>query len=191
MVKQSTLHITISGLLIAFGIVIPMFSPFRIMLEPAASYTLASHVPVFIAMFISPFSAIAVAAGTTIGFALGPYTPVVVFRAASHVVFAALGALYWQSICRAGLSAAKVRVFSLAVALTHAVSELIVVSIFYFLIGMGDEFYQKGFLFSVVLLVGLGTIIHSMIDFEIAYAVKKIKGFDYLTMANKKIKHED
>ena len=68
--KTNTFQLALAGMLIAIGIVIPMFSPIKIIIEPA-SFTLASHVPVFIAMFISPMMAAAVALGTTLGFLLG------------------------------------------------------------------------------------------------------------------------
>ena len=56
-----------AGMLCAIGILIPMVSPIKITLDPA-SFTLASHVPVFMAMFISPVVGIFVAVGTTLGF---------------------------------------------------------------------------------------------------------------------------
>lgn len=62
MKTNSVKRLTISALLIAMGIIIPMVMP-RITIGPA-SFTLASHVPVFIAMFISPVVAIAVSLGT-------------------------------------------------------------------------------------------------------------------------------
>ncbi len=48
------------------GVIIPMVMP-KIMIPPA-SFTLASHVPLFIAMFFTPGVAVAVALGTTFGF---------------------------------------------------------------------------------------------------------------------------
>ena len=66
MKTNSVKRLTISALLIAMGIIIPMVMP-RITIGPA-SFTLASHVPVFIAMFISPVVAIAVSLGTGFGF---------------------------------------------------------------------------------------------------------------------------
>ena len=170
MLNKSILRLSVSGLLIAMGIIIPMFSPVKILLEPA-SFTLASHVAIFIAMFISPGMAIAVAAGTTVGFFLGGFPLVVVLRAATHLVFATGGALYLYKMPETIDSAVKLRVYSFLVALTHAVSEIIVVSFFYFGNSMGTAYYQKGFLVSVMLLVGLGTVIHSMVDFEIANVI--------------------
>lgn len=59
-------QLTISALLIAMGILIPMVMP-KIVIGPA-SFTLASHVPLMIAMFFSPGMAVAVALGTAFGF---------------------------------------------------------------------------------------------------------------------------
>jgi niacin transporter len=113
--------------------------------------------------------ALAVAVGTTIGFLFGGFPLVVVLRAASHILFATLGALYLQKTQK--LNPISLRIFSFCVALIHALCELIVVSMFYFSGSMGISYYAQGFLASVLLLVGLGTIIHSMIDFEIALIV--------------------
>jgi len=168
--RQSILKLTISGILIAIGLIIPMFSPIKIVLEPA-SFTLASHVAIFIAMFISPSMAVFVALGTTFGFFLGGFPIIIVIRAASHVVFALLGALYLHKISKKRLSVAKLRLFSFCVAAAHALGELIVVSIFYFGGNISAGYSEKGFVTSVLLLVGLGTVIHSMVDFEIAHVI--------------------
>ena len=170
MKTRSVLQLTTLGLLIAIGIVIPMVSPFKIVLEPA-SFTLASHVAIFIAMYISPAMAAAVALGTTIGFFLGGFPVVIVARAASHVVFAATGAYYIQKKSLTEQSGVSLRIFSALIAIIHAVCEVIVVSVFFYEGNMSTAYYQKGFLISVLLLVGLGTIVHSMIDFEIAHVV--------------------
>ena len=50
----------LSALLIAVGVVIPMFMPIKLVIPPA-SFTLASHVAIIVAMFVSPFVAITVA----------------------------------------------------------------------------------------------------------------------------------
>ena len=81
----------IAALLCALGILVPMISPVRIQLGPM-SFTLASHVALFLAMFISPTVAAAVELGTTLGFLLAGFAPVVVLRAASQIVFVLLGA---------------------------------------------------------------------------------------------------
>ncbi len=66
MTKNKLYHMVLAGILCAIGIVVPMFMP-RIVLGPM-SFTLASHVAVFLGMFISPAVAVAVCIGTTIGF---------------------------------------------------------------------------------------------------------------------------
>ena len=184
MKSSSIQKLSASALLIAVGIVIPMVSPLKFVMEPA-SFTLASHVAVFIAMVISPGVAAAVAVGTTIGFLLGGFPLVIVLRAASHIVFALGGALYLQRSPNTNDSPVALRAFSFVIALVHALCELVVVSAFYFGGNMGESYYQQGFLQSVLLLVGLGTVIHSMVDFEIAHAVvaalQKQKGFAALT----------
>ena len=69
--KINTRSMIISALLCAMGI-IPIFSPIKIIFEPA-SFTLASHVAIFIAMFISLRTALFVTIGTTLGFFLGDF----------------------------------------------------------------------------------------------------------------------
>ncbi|NLJ30821.1 MAG: hypothetical protein GX424_04340, partial [Clostridiales bacterium] len=50
--ENGLIKMIIAALLIAIAIIIPMFFP-KIIVGPA-SFTLASHVPVMIALFISP-----------------------------------------------------------------------------------------------------------------------------------------
>jgi len=147
-----------------------MFSPIKIILEPA-SFTLASHVPIFIAMLIAPSMGIAVAVGTTLGFFFGGFPLVIVLRAASHILFTTLGSLYIRKNSELYKSKVKYRIYSLVVALIHAFAEMVVSAIFYFTGSMSTAYYQKGFTISILLLVGLGTAIHSMFDFEIANIV--------------------
>ena len=69
MSSQKLYRLVVAALLCAVGILIPMFSPIKITIEPA-SFTLASHVAIFLAMFVSPSIAVAVSVGTTLGFFL-------------------------------------------------------------------------------------------------------------------------
>lgn len=167
MKSQSVRKMTAAALLVAVGIVIPLFSPIKVVLEPA-SFTLASHVAVFLAMFISPPVAVAVAAGTTLGFFLGPFPLVVTLRAASHLVFALVGSLLLQKRPQILSSPLRAQPFSLVIALLHAACEVLVVSAFYFGGAMGTAYYARGYWFAVMLLVGVGSVVHSMVDFGIA-----------------------
>lgn len=160
---------TVAALLSAIGILIPMFAP-KIMIEPA-SFTLASHVPIFIAMFISPYVAIAVALISGFGFLMAGFPIVIVLRALSHIVFATVGAYILKKNGNLLSSAKKAALFGLFVSLIHAVFEVGVVTFFYWGSGMTSAYYEKGYLVTVIGLVGLGTVIHSMIDFTIALVV--------------------
>lgn len=165
---KKILTMTLSALLIAVGIVIPMISPIKIQIGPM-SFTLASHVAIMIALFISPTVSVAVALGTTLGFFLAGFPDVVVLRALSHVIWAALGALYIQKHVNLFEKPSKTIIFNIAIALIHALGEMIVVIPFYYGAGMDIQ----AFCYMVFGLVGLGTIVHSSVDFVISLVVWK------------------
>lgn len=162
---------TIAAMLIAIAIVIPMFAP-KIVLEPA-SFTLASHVPIFIALFISPPVAVAVALGSTVGFLVAGFPIVIVLRALSHLVFVLVGMAILKRTPHVLSSFGKSTLFGFLLAFIHAVSEVAVVTLFYFGTGMSKSYYEHGYITSVILLVGAGTVVHSMVDFGIAVFVWK------------------
>jgi niacin transporter len=138
----------------------------KIAIEPM-SFTLASHVAIFIAMFISPAMAVAVVLGATVGFFFSGLPLVVMLRAASHIFFALAGSYYIAKHSEVLNSPRDTHIFSFALALIHAIGEMIVVSFFYF----GGSYQEHNFFRVVILLVGLGSIVHSMIDYEIAWVV--------------------
>lgn len=158
-----------AAMLCAVGIVIPIFCP-KIVIGPM-SFTLASHVPVFLAVFISPAVAAAVALGTTLGFFFAGFPLVVVLRALSHIVFA-LGGAFWlkknPDALRRPLGAL---LFGLVTGAVHALCEVLVVTVFFFGGSLSADSYTSGFFVTVVLLVGLGGILHSMVDFALSLAV--------------------
>ncbi len=162
-----------TALLIAVGIVIPMYSPVKIVMPPA-SFTLASHVAIFIAMAISPGVAVAVSLGTTLGFFLGGFPLVIVLRAATHVVWALLGAMVLQRKPELMNNALQARAFSLVVGVVHALLEVAVVAWFYAGGQLSASYYENGFFRSVVLLVGIGGLVHSLVDYELSLAVIKV-----------------
>lgn len=171
--RLNTKSIIISALLCAIGIIIPMFSPIKIILEPA-SFTLASHVAIFIAMFISPQTALFVTVGTTAGFFLGGFPIVVVLRALSHVVFVSIGSLYLKNNKKTINSIKSSTLFSILIGIIHGVCEVLIVIPFYFGSSLSQGYYDKGFLFGVVGLVGIGTIIHSMLDLGLSVYIWNI-----------------
>ncbi|MCL1912326.1 MAG: hypothetical protein FWG10_00230 [Eubacteriaceae bacterium] len=171
--QKNVQKMIISGLLIAIGLIIPMFSPVKIVLGPA-SYTLASHVAIFIGMLISPSVAIAVAIGTTIGFFFGGFAIVIVLRAASHLIFAVIGSYYIHKVTIDALTPIKARIFSFFIGLIHGAAEVAVVSTFFFGGSLSPAYAERGFFVSVILLVGIGTVIHSMVDFEFAWIIQRL-----------------
>ncbi|MGX7203481.1 hypothetical protein BCR22_14020 [Enterococcus plantarum] len=175
MKKNSVRQLTISALLVAMGIIIPMVMP-RITIGPA-SFTLASHVPVFLAMFFSPGVAVAVSLGTGFGFFLSA-TPIIAVRALSHLLFALIGAMYLQkhptivlTKNKFSLFNGRFQLFNFVIGLIHSVAELAVVSAFYTMGNMPETYYTQGYMYSIFLLMGIGGLIHSLVDYNIAYFV--------------------
>ena len=143
----------VAALLCAIAILIPMISPVKIQLGPM-SFTLGSHVAIFIAMFISPAVALTVELGATLGFLLAGFPPVVVLRALSQVVFVAIGAFLLAkkpAVMKNGLS---IFLFGLVMGVIHGVLEAVVVTAFWFS-GMTME---GTFVSTVLGLVGVGSI---------------------------------
>lgn len=168
---QSIQTMTITALLCAVGIVIPMVFP-KIWIGPA-SFTLASHVPVFLAMFISPPVAVAVALGTTLGFFFSGLPLVITLRALSHIVFVLIGAAMLKKHPAAVTLSPGSLLFGLFLSVIHAACEVVVVTLFYFGGQLTGATYSSGYVVSVLLLVGLGGLVHSMVDFGISVAVWK------------------
>lgn len=161
--KLQTKDLVLTALLIAIGIIIPVYFSFlRVTLPPAFTATLMAHVPIFIAMFISPWSALFTAIGTTLGFLFT--TPLVVaVRAASHVIFALIGA--WM--IRKGHNLILIGVVT---ALLHAAFEGLVVYLF-LVLGFTPATEGTSILLSAFYVTGVGTIIHDIIDYVIACGV--------------------
>lgn len=172
MQTKSVHRLTVSALLIAIGIMIPIVSPVKIILEPA-SFTLGSHVAIFIALFISPAIAVFVALGTAIGFMISGFPLVVALRALTHVIFAMVGAFWVQKHPNMLGNPLKTQLFSFFIGVVHALAEVAVVSFFYFGGNVTDTYYNQGFIQSVFFMVGIGTIVHSMVDFGIASLIWK------------------
>lgn len=173
--------ITLAGLLCAIGIVIPMYSPFRLIIEPA-SFTLASHVAIIIAMFISPTVGIFVAFGTALGF-LSTFPLVVVLRALSHIVFIAIGAYLLKKNNNILLSLKTMIPFAVFISIIHALCEVAVSLTFYSIKSPGSIVWN-----TIIYLVGFGTIVHSLVDFTIAYLLWRPLQYVLNVPANAKIK---
>ena len=160
----NTKNMVVTALLIAFGIIIPTaFGFLRVILPPAFTATLTAHVPIFIAMFISPSSAIFTAIGTAIGFLVSGLAIVVVIRAASHIVFAIVGAYMvknGKSIVLSGI----------ITAILHALLEAVVVYLF---LALGWTTSSEAFVKVAFYTTGIGTLVHHLVDYIIAIALMK------------------
>ena len=162
MEHKNIYQLVLAGILCAIGLVVPMVMP-KVILGPM-SFTLGSHVAIFLAMFISPKVAAVVVLGTTVGFFLT--TPVIIaLRAASHIVFALVGALIIKRAPEMLAKPVSAFGFNIGLALIHAAGEILVVSPFFFSGYMfKSEQLAGGYFMSVIALVGAGTAIHSFAD---------------------------
>lgn len=159
----STRELTLAAMLTALAIFIPMVMPILLIIGPA-SYTLASHLPIFLAMFIKPRVGIIAAIGATIGFLIAGLPIVIVLRAASHLIFAAIGAYYLQAHPTTLNIPKKRYFFSFWLNIIHALAEVVVVALMTNQAGVEvNYFYMLG------ILIGVGTLIHGMVDLELAY----------------------
>jgi niacin transporter len=139
--------------LTALAIVIPLtFGFLKVQLGPFSA-TLASHVPLFIAMLLGPGAAVMVGLGSTIGFLVS--TPLVVAaRAFMHVFVGYAGAV----LLKKGIGFKKVIAITAPI---HGALEAIAV------IPFGFTMYK------VLVVVGVGTILHHLVDGAIALTLIK------------------
>lgn len=163
-------QLTLSALLIALSVLIPLVMP-RIVIG-SASFTLASHVPLFVAMFFSPKMSMVVALGTSFGFLLtAPF--IIALRALSHLLFAVLGSLYLQKRPQIVNHPKKFQLYNLMIAMIHAVAEVIVVAAFFLLGGSPQVSYDTSMFTLLFAFIGIGGVIHSLVDYNIAYFIVK------------------
>lgn len=142
---MKTQKMVLTGLLMALAIIIPVvFGSFLRINFPPFSATLASHVPVFLSMFLGPFAAAAVAVGSAIGFFITS-PAVIAARAFMHLGVAVVGAYmlksgrsYWTTI--------------IVTAPIHGLLESLIV------IPFGFSLYQS------FVVVGIGTMLHHTVD---------------------------
>lgn len=156
--KFSAKDISIAALLTALALLIPMFMPIKLVLEPIFSATFASHVPGILAMFTGPFAVIGTAIGSALGFfSLGPWVSA---RAIMHLVFGLVG----YNMLKKNYNIFLVLFLT---GLIHAASEMLVglISIPFVVTP------AKGVLFHILVTVGLGTFIHHIIDFAISLVI--------------------
>ena len=144
-----------AGLLTALAIIIPIQFGFLRIIIPPFTATLAAHVPMMLAMLISPPVAVVVGIGSTIGFLISGMPATVVARAATHIIVGYVGARIIM----------KNQSYIKAVAITapiHGILEALVVIPF-----IGFNLYQ------LLIVTAVGAILHHCVDSIIAYALVK------------------
>ncbi|HEL2650742.1 TPA: hypothetical protein T0G97_000899 [Streptococcus suis] len=165
--KNSVKQLSISAILTAFAILIPLMMPIKIIIGPA-SYTLASHIPLFIAMVISPATAIFVALGSSLGFFLAGFPIVIVFRAITHLFFLTLGAVLVKRFPTL-MDSKRFLLLGIGLNLLHGLGEYIVVMV----LTSGQQ-TSATYWITLLGLVGVGSAIHGLLDFSLAYYFWKI-----------------
>ena len=157
-------NLVLAAMLTAVSIIIPIaFTGLKLVIGPYTA-TLASHVPVILAMFISPFVAVIVAIGSFLGFLIAVPNPIVAFRALTHTIFALVGAYMlmkrYNVILTLGITG-----------ILHSIAESLVVLL---ALNGGWQEPTPGYANTVlILLTAGGTFIHHCIDSAIALAVYK------------------
>lgn len=158
--RVNTKQIAITGVLIALSFIMPYFMPTITL--PFTTFTLFSHVPVIIAMFISPFTAAFASVGTAIAFFLKT-NPIVGFRAASHIFFTLPGAF---AINKGLINKSWGILLGLLITgLIHGVAEIVVVAAF---LGASGKTFT---LYYIMIEVGLITLAHHCVDYIVSLIV--------------------
>jgi len=151
----TTRDLAFGALLIALSLAIPLaFGGVLGVSIPPFTATVASHVPLMLAMVVSPPVAVLVGAGSALGFLLR-LGPVIGARAAMHIPVGYAGALLVKS-------GRPYPVALYAVLPLHAALEALIVLPF------GFSLYRAG------VVVGIGTALHHVVDAAIAIAVVRL-----------------
>lgn len=145
-----------ASLLTALAIIIPIQFGFLKVYIPPFSATLASHVPMFIAILISPMVAVVTGIGSTLGFLIAGMPIPIVFRAATHIIVGYVGARFIQK----NKSYLKMSLFT---SIIHGALEALVVIPF-----IGFDIYQ------LVIVIGVGAVLHHLVDSSIGYGLVSI-----------------
>lgn len=160
--RERIKKLVIAAVLTAITMIIPLQFGFLRVNIPPFTATIAAHVPLFLAMLVSPMVGLIVGAASTVGFLLT--TPLVVAaRAASHIVVGFIG----------GLIIVKRKNFLEAMLITMPIHALIEGGVVFLFLGHSGYY--------MALITVIGTMIHHSVDATISYVLAKS-----LATANKK-----
>ncbi len=137
---------------------------------PPWSFTPFSHVPLMLGILISPFVGIMTCIGTFFGFVWKGSDPIILLRAGSHIFFTLLMIimLRWGRYKSAG----KLIALNCIVAVVHAAAEVLAVLVASWA-GISVPADRLG-AYYLLLVVGVGTMGHSTLDFFVAYMFTKV-----------------
>lgn len=172
--KTNVKKMIITALLIALSIIIPIvFGSFLKVYIPPFSATLASHVPLFIAMYVGSFEASIVGLGSTLGFLVAIGNPIVAARAATHMIVGFVGG----ALVKRNLKYSTVMIITAPI---HGILEALVVYAF-----------TRDIYISFVV-TGVGTILHHGVDSLIAspllITLKRVLNIDLRSIGENKSK---
>ena len=151
---MNTKKLIMAALLTSIAIIIPFAVFFKVVVPPFSA-TLGSHVPMFISMLLGPKVAAIVGLGSAFGFFLN-LGPAIGARASMHIFVGIIGA----ELIKKGVPFGKVSVIT---APLHGLFEALIIIPF-----TGFEAYN------VLLLTGVGSILHHFADAFIAYLIINI-----------------
>jgi niacin transporter len=150
-----TRELVTAALLAALSLAIPLaFGGFLMVQVPPWTATIASHVPLFLSMLVSPLAALMVGAVSALGFFI-KVGPVVGARAAMHILVGGVGA----NLVRREVPFRNALLIVLPI---HAVSEALIVLPF------GWSLANAG------VVVAVGTALHHLVDTAIALSLAGI-----------------
>lgn len=143
----------IAALLTAIAIIIPLSLGFLKVYIPPFTATIAAHVPMFIAMIISPKIALIVGLGSTLGFGITS-GGVVALRAASHIIVGYVGGVLFKKYN-------NLRKPILITAPIHGLLEALAIIPF----GLGTR--------EMLIITFVGTLLHHLVDGFITFVLVK------------------
>ncbi len=155
---MKTKTIVTTAILTALGIVIPLLMPKLPVDQMYGSYTLASHVPIMISMFLSPIAALFVGLGTALGFVFTGMPFVIAVRALTHLIWAVPFAFILKKKPQMAKNIVFLIISAVVIALVHSAAETLVV-------------YLMSTAKPVLAFYALGFVLHSLVDFGIAVAI--------------------
>lgn len=123
----------------------------------------------FLAIFISPTVGALVALGTSLGFLLAGFPYCYCFESAVTFNFALVAAYWLKKYQEQILKTLPTFMFALIVNLLHGLAEFVVV---YVLTATSNS--GIAYIWSLVGLIGFGSMVHGIVDFYIAYYLWKI-----------------